>query len=174
MSVSRFCGTLRRQTGRSACKTEKAEILISAPRDTLFGCPSCCLSYLTVIANSTALSTDLKAVSLPGRLRHCVRHKIFSPWKAVAECPVLFIERRDSSNDVAVDQRAQNRSPLYALKVPKPKDEKAHRHANQAAYAVVAGFEAVDVCTEMGGDLLHKKLVDLGGIVPCLSSGAEP
>ena len=36
MSVSRFCGMLRRQTGRSACKIEKAEILISAPRDTLF------------------------------------------------------------------------------------------------------------------------------------------
>ena len=45
MSVSRFCGMLRRQTGRSACKTEKAEILISAPRDTLLGCPSRSLSY---------------------------------------------------------------------------------------------------------------------------------
>ena len=45
MSVSRFCGTLRRQTGRSVCKTEKAEILISAPRDTLLGCPSRSLFY---------------------------------------------------------------------------------------------------------------------------------
>ena len=87
-------------------------------------------AFLAVIANSTALSTALKAASLPGCLCRCIRHEVFSPWKAVAECPVLFIECRDSSNDVSVDQRAQNRSPLYALKVPKPKDEKAHRHAN--------------------------------------------
>ena len=87
-------------------------------------------AFLAVIANSTALSTALKAASLPGCLCRCIRHEVFSPWKAVAECPVLFIECRDSSNDVSVDQRAQNRSLLYALKVPKPKDEKAHRHAN--------------------------------------------
>ena len=70
-------------------------------------------------------------------MRRSVRREIFPPREAVAERPALFIERGKSSDDIAVDQRTQDRPPLHALKVPKPEGKKAHRHADQTAHAVI-------------------------------------
>lgn len=99
---------------------------------------------------------EIKVILLRVRLRRSVRCEIFPPWEAVAKCPVRFIERGESPDDIAVDQRTQNRPPLHALEVPEPKGKKAHRHADKTAHAVIPGFEPVDVCAKMGGDLLHK------------------
>ena len=74
---------------------------------------------------------------LRARLCHSVRREVLPPWEAVAKCPVRFIERGESPDDIAVDQRAQDRPPLHALEVPKSEGKKAHRHADKTAHAVI-------------------------------------
>ena len=54
------------------------------------------IAAIISISNATVSST------LMGR---SVRREIFPPREAVAERPVLFIERGESSDDIAVDQR---------------------------------------------------------------------
>jgi hypothetical protein len=41
-----------------------------------------------------------------------------SPWETVIKREMLFIESRESANDPAVDQSAQDGSPLHAFKAP--------------------------------------------------------
>ena len=46
--------------------------------------------------------TEIKVILLRALLCRSVRHKIFPPREAVAECPVLFIERGESPNDICL------------------------------------------------------------------------
>ena len=46
--------------------------------------------------------------------------EILSPWETVIKREMLFIESRESANDPAVDQSAQDGSPLHAFKAPYP------------------------------------------------------
>ena len=57
---------------------------------------------------------EIQGVSLRARLCRSVRREVFPPREAVAERPVLFIKRGESPDDIAVDQRAQDRPPLPA------------------------------------------------------------
>ena len=91
----------------------------------------------------------------------CIRHKIFPQGKAVVEGPVLFIKSGELADDPAIDECAEDRAQFYAHKMPRTEGKEAHRNAEEAADAVVPGFETVNVNTEIGGYFLYKQFIDL-------------
>ena len=63
---------------------------------------------------------EIQGVSLRARLCRSVRREIFPPREAVAERPVLFIERGESSDDIICIVHACQAAQNFGSAIPHP------------------------------------------------------
>ena len=82
--------------------------------------------------------------------------------KLILKTPMLVEKFGALPDDPSVDQRAEYRSQLDTLEVPKPEKGKGEENAQKTADAVISCFEFMDVDTHARRYLFDKQLIRLG------------
>ena len=88
--------------------------------------------------------------------------KEMSERKFVLKLPMFVKKIAADANDPAVDQRAEDGSELYALKMPHSKEGKGEQNAQKTADTIISRFEFVNVDFHALRNLLDKELIRLG------------
>ena len=75
----------------------------------------------------------------------------------------FFKDHRPKANERAVDERADDRADANTVQLGKTEEKEGEADRNEAAYAIVAGFEFIESNMEARGDLSYEEIVRLGG-----------